>query len=153
MDRLDREFLAVAAQGAQLDDLVQDRPFAGGQEMFHTALVRLAVTRRDDDVRHFFSERFRARPAEHLLGPRIPVNDAARGVNHDDGADGGVEDGPHARLALAQDQRLFLDAGEHLVEGVREQAQFVRAEFFGPDGIIPAVGNGPGGFGQSQDGQ
>ncbi len=47
---------------------------------------------------------------------------------------------------------MLLNLLQHLVEGIREQTQFVRAEFFGPDGIIPPVGNGLGGLGEGEDG-
>ena len=49
-------------------------------------------------------------------------------------------------------QLMRLDLREHLVEGIGEQAQFILAQSFGPNGIIPAVGDGLRGLGQREDG-
>ena len=41
---------------------------------------------------------------------------------------------------------------KHLIEPIGELPDFVLTVLFGPDGIIPVVGHGPGGFGQSEEG-
>jgi len=143
---------AVAAQGAQLDEPVQDRAFAGGQVVRQAALVRLPILRRYNGFRQFLSGRFSARPAEHVFGPGIPIDDPARRVDYHHGAERRIQDAAQAFFAFSQGLVLPVDLREHVVEGVGEKAHFILAQFCGTDGIIPAVGNGSGGLCQRQDG-
>src|SRR3989454_7197503 len=47
---------------------------------------------------------------------------------------------------------LVLDAAEHLVEGIGQRPQLVRAELGGPHGVILSRGNGFGGLRERQNG-
>src|SRR5712692_912644 len=47
---------------------------------------------------------------------------------------------------------LVLDAAEHLVEGIGQRTQLVRAELGGPHGVILSRGNGFGGLRERQNG-
>src|SRR5690606_17243530 len=89
---LDLELVAVAAQRVELGAAVQQRRLARFDEAAESGAVRVAVAFGHDEVGDLTAERLLARPAEHLLGGRVPVDDAAALVDGDDGVEGGVDD-------------------------------------------------------------
>ena len=64
---LDGDLSPVAAQAGDLDALVQDRPFAARQEVRQSALMRIAMARRNDRRGQLPPHHIRRRPSEHTL--------------------------------------------------------------------------------------
>ena len=87
-------------QAAQLEPAIHDRRLAGLEEALHPLEVRLAKRRRDDRLGEVAADRLLARPAERLLGLRVPGDDDAVGVHADEGVVRGVEDQVRAGVAL-----------------------------------------------------
>ena len=67
--QLDRKLVTVPMQGGDLDAPIQDRAFAGRREAPQALRVRLAMARRDDQVRQRPADDLGARPSERPLRP------------------------------------------------------------------------------------
>ena len=93
------ELAAVAAQGRDLEDAVEQRPLAGRQEASQAAAVSFAELRGDDGFGQDAADRLGPRPAEGDLGLAVPLGDEAVGAHGDEGVVGVVEDEAPALLA------------------------------------------------------
>ena len=96
------ELAAVAAQGRDLDDAVEQRALAGRQEASQAPAVSFAELRGDDGFGQDAADRLGPRPAEGDLGLAVPLGDEAVGAHGDEGVVGVVEDEAPALLAGAQ---------------------------------------------------
>ena len=67
-----------------LDAFAEQRAFALFHEAGQPARVRLAETRRDDEISQRFANRIHARITKGPLRRRIPFDDAPLGVHGDD---------------------------------------------------------------------
>ena len=65
-------------------------------------LERSLPVRLAHQIEHIPAERFVARPAEDILGLRIPVPDKAPLVDLDEGVERGIDDAARELLAFAQ---------------------------------------------------
>ena len=70
---LDRELRPVPAQGADLDALIEHRPFAGFQIMGQAVPVCVPIGGRDDGLGQHLPDGLGARAPEDGLGLRVPV--------------------------------------------------------------------------------
>ena len=93
------ELAAVAAQGRDLEDAVEQRPLAGRQEASQAPAVSFAELRGDDGFGQDAADRLGPRPAEGDLGLAVPLGDEAVGAHGDEGVVGVVEDEAPALLA------------------------------------------------------
>ena len=100
--QFDRDFLAVPPPGLELAAGLTDRVVAGKQEGLQGFLERPSLVRLADQFEQILPERFIARPAEDVLGLRIPVPDEALLVDLDEGVERGVDDAARQLLAFAQ---------------------------------------------------
>ena len=99
---LDLDLVAVTPQRLDLEPAAEDLALAGAQEMFEAGAVIVAMNRRDDQVAEFLADRLGARPAEDLLGLRIPVGDDPAFVHLHEGIERGIDDAARELLAFAQ---------------------------------------------------
>ena len=91
--QFDGDLLAVATEGLDLDPVVDDFRDAGRLVAAEARFVGLAEGFGDDGLRHQPPDRLRRRVAEHPLGLRIPVGDAAVRAHADDSVERGLHDG------------------------------------------------------------
>src|SRR5262249_33139394 len=96
------ELTAVAAQGRDLDDAVEQRPPPGRQEANQAGAMSFAELRGDDGFGQDAANHLGPRPAEGDLGMAVPLGDAAVGAHGDEGVVGVVEDEALALLASPQ---------------------------------------------------
>jgi hypothetical protein len=100
--QLDREFGAVAAQRIGLDAAVQHPADAAALEARQAVAVGGAVALGHDALVEVEAQHLVARPAEDLLGLRVPADDAALAVHPHHGVEGGVDDRLQLFLAVAR---------------------------------------------------
>ena len=100
--QFDLDLLAVAPHRLDLEAAAEDPGFAGAQEPLQAGLMRVAVDVGGRSVRERASEHLVARPAEDLLGLRIPVRDHALLVDLDEGVERGLDDAARQLFAFAQ---------------------------------------------------
>ncbi len=100
------ELAAVAAQGRDFDDAVEQPPLAGRQEASQAAAVIVA----EQDA----ADRLGPRPAEGDLGLAVPFGDEAVGTHRDEGVVGIVQDEAPALLALPQRFALLVQRHQGL---------------------------------------
>ena len=92
-DQLDDQGRAVAADGGQLEPLVEHRALARRDVPQDAVAVRPCVRGRDEQLAEVAADGLLARPAEQHLGRRVELHDAAPLVDGDDGVQGGPDDG------------------------------------------------------------
>jgi hypothetical protein len=93
---------AVGAQGLHFDELVQHGRLAGLQIALHARDVGAAIDGRHDQLGQRLADRSLAGVAEDARGGVVELDDPAFDVDADDGVEGGIENGAHARFAGAQ---------------------------------------------------
>jgi hypothetical protein len=91
---LDRELVAVAVEGAQLNALTEDRPLAGAQKSLQAAAVGLAEALRDDRVGHGTAQHLLAGEPERALGRAVELHDPPVGIHRHERFVRSVEDRP-----------------------------------------------------------
>ena len=96
------ELAAIAAQGLDIEDAVEQRPLGRRQEASQAPAVSFAELRGDDGSGQDAADRLGPRPAEGNLGLAVPLGDEAVGTHGDEGVVGVVEDESLALLAGAQ---------------------------------------------------
>src|SRR5207237_6581892 len=100
--QLNRDFLAVPPPDLEFAAGLTDDLFAGKQEGLQGFLERSLPVGLAHQIEHIAAERFIARPAEDILGLRIPVPDNALLVDLDEGVERRVDDAARKLLAFAQ---------------------------------------------------
>ena len=92
------ELAAVGAERTQPDRLAEHGRLAGVEVPPEAVVVRVAQTRRDEQLGHLASDRVRAEVAERLLGCAVEVDDPAVVIHGHDRVGGGVQHGAVTRL-------------------------------------------------------
>ena len=100
-----REFGAVAMQRRHLDALVQHPRDAGLDVAMQAAAMLIAQALGDDEVGELAAQRFGTRPAEELLGVRIPAGDDSLVVDRHHAVECGFDD--ELVALLGKSQRTF----------------------------------------------
>ena len=100
--QLRRDFLAVPTPDLELAAGLTDLRSSPERRKACRAFLRGPPVRLADQFEHILPERFIARPAEDLLGLRIPVPDEALLVDLDEGVERSVDDAARQSLAFAQ---------------------------------------------------
>ena len=114
---LHRELAAVVAQRRHLHAPAHHPRRAAGGHARHARGMGGAVLRRHDQRAHLQAQHVGAAAAEHGLGRRVELDDAALAVGADDAGDGVVDDGGLQRLGLAPALLQFALALEGLGDG------------------------------------
>ena len=97
---LDRDLAAVGARRGHLDAAADHVRVAAGEHAPERRLVGGAMPRRHRDLEHRMAEHLLAAAADHRLGGRVELGDAALLVAGDDGRERVVDDGRLQRLRL-----------------------------------------------------
>ena len=88
---LDWKLAFVCPHRRQLDPLVENRAFTGGQVSLEPAAMSLAKARRDHKGSHLLAEDVLSRVSERLLGRRVELQDATFVVDRDQGVEGRLD--------------------------------------------------------------
>ena len=98
---LDGKFLAARSNRRQFDAATENLGHARGEVSGQPLPVAVAQRRRDDDIRDLTAKDILPAMAEHLLGGRVELRDAASRVNGDDGIERSLHGGRVACFAAS----------------------------------------------------